>query len=981
MIVGLFAVVTTNAAIISLNFNPGGTGSVAGTEVVGLNGIQADSWVDLGASAIAVDIDGVAGSATIDYVSAYNFTATPTSDGSQNSLMMKRAIRVGGPGDETITISGLGTDYTTLGYDVYVYFGTDNHGRTHRFLVGGTAVSGKEQLTATWQGSFIQTSADADVGNYMVASGLTAGNFTIVDNGTSPGKGGIAGIEIVSSDHAVVPSVSSFSIDSSYVTPGSTITLLWETFGATSIAIDQGIGDVTSISTDGVGSTQVVVNATTTYTLTASNPEGSATGEAGITVGPPLATIDSFSVDRSYVTTGEVVTLSWETANSTGISIEPGIGDVFPISADGDGSTQIVVNATTTYTLTASNLNSSATAEATVLVLGGVATSPNIVFFVVDDMGPQDTSVPFNVDTNGNPVAYNFNSYYVTPNMESLAADGMRFTTAYAHSVCSPTRTGIMTGQNSARHAVTDYLRGLNSDDPINWRNTGMNESEVTLMKLFQAGDYRTIHAGKAHFANSAVDIHNLGFDVNIAGGHWGQPPAGYINAGTAYGGLPGLEAYDGSSMFLTKALSIEANQAIEDAVVDGDPFLLYMSFYAVHTPYATNPDATGDYSAAVNSYHTMFATMVEGMDIAVGSIRQKLVDLGVAENTLVIFIGDNGTTSPACNINLLPDAPFSDWPMRGKKGARWEGGIRVPMIAAWAAANTNNAFQQATPILANSIETDIVTSWDIPVTLLNIAGLPGDPDFGQDRHDLSPYFAGTPGGPHRPQEVLIHFPHNHNNDYFSLLRQGDMKLIYNYQNNTHQLFNLADDPTESVDLAASQPETLTRMTRALAQRLDTTWGAAGPLIPRVATTAPNGNVVSITNDPSVDVDADGLADTVEDPDLDGLVDAGELDPDNDNTDGDGTIDGAEVRTGTDPLDPSDDFVGEWAGDGTGGFTATWPSAPGAFYEIQTTDDLTEWIDTPLATGIPANDPGTTTSYTIPASGDPQRFYRIGLLP
>lgn len=193
----LLAVVVSVSADISLNFNPGSLGTVAGTEDVGLNGVQADNWVDLGASATAVDIDGVAGSATIAYVSAYQFAATPTSDGTQNSLMMKRAIRIGGPGDSTLTVSGLGTDYTTLGYDVYVYYGTDNHGRTHRFSVGGTAVSGLEQATVSWQGSFIQTSADTEVGNYAVAAGLSASSFTIVDNGTSPGKGGITGLEII----------------------------------------------------------------------------------------------------------------------------------------------------------------------------------------------------------------------------------------------------------------------------------------------------------------------------------------------------------------------------------------------------------------------------------------------------------------------------------------------------------------------------------------------------------------------------------------------------------------------------------------------------------------------------------------------------------------------------------------------------------------------------------------------------------------
>ena len=184
-------------------------------------------------------------------------------------------------------------------------------------------------------------------------------------------------------------------------------------------------------------------------------------------------------------------------------------------------------------------------------------------------------------------------------------------------------------------------------------------------------------------------------------------------------------------------------------------------------------------------------------------------------------------------------------------------------MIASWAAANPANAFQQAVPIPANSVETDIVTSWDIPVTLLKVAGLSHTSNFGEDGYDLSPYLSGVPGS-HRPQEMIIHYPHVHRSNYFTTFREGDLKLIYNYQSNSHQLYNLAVDPTESNDLAASQPETLTLMTRKLAQRLSANWGARGPLIPTVSTTAPNGNVVSIPNNPAVDVDADGLADTAE---------------------------------------------------------------------------------------------------------------------
>lgn len=688
---------------------------------------------------------------------------------------------------------------------------------------------------------------------------------------------------------------------------------------------------------------------------------------------PPV--IDSFTANRTYVTPGSTVDLSWETTGAATLYIAssagPDIGDVSSISTDGDGTIRAVVNEATTFTLEATN--DSGTTTETISIESGNP-RPNIVVFLVDDMGPHDTSVPFNLDPGGRPVAYNFNSFYVTPNMERLAASGMRFTNAYAQSVCSPTRCGIMTGRNSARHAVTDWVGGGGSGSPPNWRSAGLNASDITLPKLLKPGGYRTIHVGKAHFSVSSVPPQDLGFDVNIGGGRWGHPPSGYI--GTAgYGGLPGLGAYDGS-MFLTKALAIEANKAVEDAVDEGRPFFLHMSFYAVHAPFTTNPDASGDYSAATGGTHSAFATMIEGMDMAIGEIRRKLVDLGVAENTLIVFLGDNGSDSPATSQDGLPSGRFSDFPMRGKKGSKWEGGIRVPMLACWAAGNPANPWQQALPIPANSIETDIVSSWDLPVTLLGVAGLPGAAGFGEDGHDLRPYLAATPGS-HRPQELVIHYPHNHRSDFFSLIRQGDMKLIYNYQTNSHQLYDLATDPTESNDLAGARPETVTRMARSLAQGLDATWGSPGVLRPTIATTAPNGNVVSIPDNPAVDVDADGLADTFEDDDLDGLVDPGETDPDMDNTDGDNILDGAELRLGTDPLDPSSYFHLQGAPQPDHSILLTWPSQPGVFFDISSSNDLDDWNT--IATDVPAANPGATTSYPVPPTAAPDRFFRIGL--
>jgi arylsulfatase A-like enzyme len=685
--------------------------------------------------------------------------------------------------------------------------------------------------------------------------------------------------------------------------------------------------------------------------------------------------VASFTADKTYVETGNPVTLSWTASNFDTLIIEPGTIDAAALSTNGSGSVPITINENTTFTLTATK--NAASDSKTVTVTVGPP-RPNIVLFLVDDMGVHDTSVPFLLNGSGQPVNYNFNTFYQTPNMETLASTGMRFTTAYAQSVCSPTRCGLLTGRTSARHGVSDWVGANDPGSPPNWRINGVSAAEITLPKQLQAAGYRTIHCGKAHFGVSSLNIRDLGFDVNIAGSHAGQP-ARYIGAG-GYG-VPGLEAYNSSNTYLTKALTIEANAAVSKAVGEGRPFFLNMSFYAVHTPFTTNPDATGNYSGAVGGSggnHAKFATMIEGMDIAVGQIRQKLIDLGVAKNTLIVFLGDNGSDSPATTQDVLPSAPFNDWPMRGKKGSKWEGGARVPFITTWALPDVTNPFQQAVPIPANSIETDIVTTWDLPATLLDLVNLTAPAGFGEDSHSLLPYLSGSPGT-HRPQEIAIHYPHEHRSDFFSWIRQGDLKLIYNFQDNTHQLYNLATDPTESNNLASTQPEEAMRLARLLAQKLDAEWGPAGILLPVIASTAPPGNVVSIPNDPATDLDNDGIADRDEDPNLNGLVDAGETNPDNDNTDGDRTRDGDELRTGTDPLDPSNDFTGTIAPDTGSGRSISWPSKPGATYRIETstTLDPAEWDL--VEDNVAAHPSAASTTYPLPNSTAPARFYRIRL--
>lgn len=222
---------------------------------------------------------------------------------------------------------------------------------------------------------------------------------------------------------------------------------------------------------------------------------------------------------------------------------------------------------------------------------------PNIILFLVDDLGWQDTSVPFWKDKTV------FNKRYETPNMERLANEGMKFTQAYACAVCSPTRVSLMTGMNAARHRVTNWTLRKNTmmvSPPLNltmpnWNMNGMGVNEKLnnavytpqpLPKVLKGNGYKTIHVGKAHFAalgTPAVDPTNIGFDVNIAGHAAGSPGSYYgkdnfSNKKSHIRDVPGLEEFHGQNIFLTEALTRKAIDEMEKARKNNDPFFLYMA-------------------------------------------------------------------------------------------------------------------------------------------------------------------------------------------------------------------------------------------------------------------------------------------------------------------------------------------------------------------------------------------------------------------
>ncbi|MGJ8676506.1 MAG: sulfatase-like hydrolase/transferase [Akkermansiaceae bacterium] len=743
------------------------------------------------------------------------------------------------------------------------------------------------------------------------------------------------------------------------------------------------------------------------FTLTG-NTSNSRSAICGFQIIPGYTpVISSLEANDYYVESLSPVTLSWETINATSLTLDPGGIDV-------TGSTSIDVNPSisTTYTLTATSAVNSISEEINIAV---GPERPNILLVLVDDFGATDTSEPFaytSYDDAGTPIVTAFNNFYHTPEMESLADTGMKFTQAHALPVCSPTRTSLMTGFNSPRHGITVHLNLAGTIDnnasqqishrgPNNWRYQGMDTTDVTLPQLLSDVGYRSIHCGKGHFGGTgryAADPTAIGFDVNIAGSASGQP-ARYVANSSAYASgtrpMPGLDAYADTGTFLTQALTIELNKEIETAVNDGVPFFGYMAYYAVHSPFTFNPNATKNYStstpSALNNNHRNFATMVEGVDISLGDIVDKLTELGVADDTLIVFLGDNGSDSPALTAEgYASGTTFDDFPIRGKKASAYEGGTRVPLIISWALPDNSNIYQQALPITSGGVEHDMVHAPDIVPTILTAAGA-NIPDM--DGYDLSSYLASIPGS-HRPQKILTYVPHEHRSDYFIWYREGDWKIIYRFYNDLFELYNLADDPDESENLISTEQEQLLTMARAMANELVNSWGVYGELWPTLNPTEVAVPTRPLEDDPFfipfdvdnrdlVDSDEDGLYDYEEDVNANGLLGTTETNADNSDTDNDSTNDYAELLLGLDPIDPNSLFQALVSATSSNQLEITWPSQSGLNFALRESDDLNTDPSTwsIVEPNIAADSVSDQTSYLITIDPDttPKKFFTITL--
>ena len=464
----------------------------------------------------------------------------------------------------------------------------------------------------------------------------------------------------------------------------------------------------------------------------------------------------------------------------------------------------------------------------------GEPEQPNIVLFLVDDMGWQDTSVPFHDEVTP------LNRRYRTPNMERLAASGMKFTQAYACSVCSPTRVSLVTGWNAARHRVTNWTlrkdQGTDAGHPKlalpAWNVNGLcpiadvprTVHAPALPAILRQAGYRTIHVGKAHFGalgTPGADPRNLGFDVNIAG-HAAGGPGSYLGTqnfsaawrkGDRVWDIPGLDAYHGKDIFLTEALTLEANKAVDRAVADGKPFFLYMAHYAVHVPFAPDDRFMQKYVAAgLDRNEAMYAALVEGMDKSLGDILANIDRHGQSNRTIVLFLSDNGGLS-ASNRGGKPHT--HNKPLSSGKGSAREGGVRVPMLVRWPGVTQ-----------AGSVCRQYLIVEDFFPTILEIAGVRTETlQQPVDGVSFVPLLRQTGNYP-RDRALFWHFPNcwgpqGPGIGPSSTIRRGDWKLIYYHADQSYELFNLADDLGEERNLAADRPAVRQQLAAELARYLE----------------------------------------------------------------------------------------------------------------------------------------------------------------
>ncbi len=425
-------------------------------------------------------------------------------------------------------------------------------------------------------------------------------------------------------------------------------------------------------------------------------------------------------------------------------------------------------------------------------------TNPNFIILFVDDWGWRDAA------------CYG-SDLYETPNIDKLAATGVRFTNGYsACTVCSPTRNALMTGMYPGRTNCTDFIAGhvrpkakLRVPD---W-NMKLDHGHTTIAEALKKHGYATAHVGKWHLMpRGQKDMNDYlptrhGFDINVGGNEWGLPGSyhypykrknRYARAVTNLppGGKPGD--------YLTDFLTDHALKFI--ASNKDKPFFLNFCYYNVHTPLQGRVDLVKRYEKKLaNMPHSdrvqrhklaVYAAMVHSVDESVGRIMKKLDELDIADNTVIILAGDNGGLD-------RNNRPTDNHPLRQGKGHVYEGGTRVPTIIRWPGKGATGAVSH-TPVM----------TIDFYPTMLKIAGLTGVAAHNKnvDGASLIPVLRDPSAKLDR--DLFWHYPHYHTGGAtpHGAVRSGDYKLIEFYEDMRVELYNVKQDIGEKNDLAPKSP-------------------------------------------------------------------------------------------------------------------------------------------------------------------------------
>jgi len=422
---------------------------------------------------------------------------------------------------------------------------------------------------------------------------------------------------------------------------------------------------------------------------------------------------------------------------------------------------------------------------AALLLIGAAAEEkPNFIFILIDDLGATDLGCAGS-------------AFYETPNIDRLAARGMKFTQAYsACTVCSPTRASLLTGKYPARLHLTDWIPGHvqpKAKLKIPEWTQALPLEEHTLPRALKTAGYVAGSFGKWHLGGEDHSPEKAGFDLNVGGTHQGSPPSYFspYKLRTLADGAKGE--------YLTDRLTDEALRFIKEN--RERPFFVYLPHYAVHNPIQGKPELVEKYKAKAKPgeghHNPVYAAVIEAVDQGVGRIAQALDELKLSEKTVVVFTSDNGGLKQNTS-----NAPF-----RVGKGSAYEGGVRVPLIVSW----------PGTIGAGTTCDVPVVTPDWYP-TMLDLAGAKPLPSQVVDGVSLAPLLRGKEA-PKR-DAIYWHYPHYHPGGAtpYSAIRAGDWRLVEFFEDSHVELYNLKDDVGESKDLATEMPEKARELRKKLAE-------------------------------------------------------------------------------------------------------------------------------------------------------------------